>query len=158
MPKKGNYAGINELADSVYFRPLAQAQDEKSSTGQKDASAEPVNAPISAQTLESNDPPTLPDKEPKQAETTAVQTTKQSSNQATNETTNEWSFVRSNRREKIRHTFDIYKDQLLSLRQVTLEREATLGERVLLGDVVQEALDMFITKERNKESSFERTK
>ncbi len=147
MPKKGNYAGINELTESVYFRPHAQAQDEESSNSQKEASAAPVNAPFSAQTSESIDTPTLPGKETKLPRQTAVQTTKQPSNEPTNERTN----ARLGKREKIRHTFDIYKDQLLSLRQVTLEREATFGERVLLGDIVQEALDMFITKERNKE-------
>ncbi len=147
MPKKGNYAGINELRESVYFRSPAQPQDKKPSSSQKDAFVEPVNAPISAQLPESNDTSTLPEKELKEDEQTAIQATTKPSNEPTNERRN----LRLNQREKIRHTFDIYKDQLLSLRQVTLEREATFGDRVLLGDVVQEALDMFITKERNKE-------
>jgi hypothetical protein len=54
-------------------------------------------------------------------------------------------------RTKIRHTFDIYEDQLLSLKEINLNREILFGQRVLIGDTVQEALDMFITKERNKE-------
>jgi hypothetical protein len=65
--------------------------------------------------------------------------------------TNEQPLKRSFQRKKIRHTFDIYYDQLLSLRELALSREMLFGERVLLGDLVQEALDMFITKERNKE-------
>ena|SRR6266496_1355571 len=69
----------------------------------------------------------------------------------TNEPTNLRSFERSNERMKIRHTFDIFADQLISLREISLQRELTFGKRTLLGDLVQEALDLFITKERNKE-------
>lgn len=68
-----------------------------------------------------------------------------------NETPSERSRQRTFERTKIRHTFDIFADQLLSLRHIALERETVFGERVLLGDIVQEALDLFITKERNKE-------
>jgi hypothetical protein len=53
-------------------------------------------------------------------------------------------------RTKIRHTFDIYGDQLLSLREIAIEQEKMFGERVLLGDLVQQALDMLISKEKNK--------
>jgi hypothetical protein len=69
----------------------------------------------------------------------------------TNETTMKRINERLNVRKKIRHTFDIYDDQLLSLREISINREKVFGDRVLLGDLVQEALDMFITKERNKE-------
>lgn len=55
------------------------------------------------------------------------------------------------RRTKIRNAFDIFVDQLMSLREITLEREKITGSRVLLGDLVQEALDMFISKEKNKQ-------
>jgi hypothetical protein len=61
------------------------------------------------------------------------------------------SNVRTNERIKIRHTFDIFKDQLLSLRKIATQREEIFGSRVLLGELVQEALDLFITKEWNKE-------
>jgi hypothetical protein len=70
---------------------------------------------------------------------------------APNVSTNEQPLKRSFQRKKLRHTFDIYYDQLLSLRELALSREMLFGERVLLGDLVQEALDMFITKERNNE-------
>ncbi len=77
------------------------------------------------------------------------------------ERTNEVTFVpsneRSNERKKVRHTFDILGDQLLALREIVIEREKVFGERVLLGELVQEALDMFITKERNKEVTNVRT-
>ena len=65
--------------------------------------------------------------------------------------TNEQPIQRSFERKKVRHTFDIFHDQLLSLREMALKREIEFGGRTLLGDLVQEALDMFITKERNKE-------
>jgi hypothetical protein len=77
------------------------------------------------------------------------------------EETNEVTFVpsneRSNERRKVRHTFDILADQLLALREIVLEREKTFGRRVLLGELVQEALDMFITKERNTDVTNVRT-
>lgn len=70
-----------------------------------------------------------------------------------NEQANEPTFVRTKerlpKRAKIRHTFDIFADQLMSLREISLEQEKLFGERVLLGDLAQQALDMFITKERN---------
>jgi hypothetical protein len=72
-----------------------------------------------------------------------------------NERSGDRSNERSNVRKKIRHTFDIYHDQLLSLRELALNREVLFGERVLLGDLVQEALDMLITKERNTEQTNE---
>ncbi len=68
-----------------------------------------------------------------------------------NEVTNVERNERTFQRRKIRHTFDIYEDQLLSLKEVAIERQKLFGERVLLGDLVQEALDALITKERNKE-------
>lgn len=70
-----------------------------------------------------------------------------STNYATKVRTNE----RFNERTKVRHTFDILADQLLALREISIERQKMFGERVLLGDLVQEALDMFIATERNKQ-------
>src|SRR5437868_5025304 len=60
---------------------------------------------------------------------------------------------RSNERTKIRHSFDIFPDQLLSLREIAVEREKRSGAKVLMGDLVQEALDRFIAHERNSEPS-----
>jgi hypothetical protein len=60
-------------------------------------------------------------------------------------------FERTNERTKVRHTFDILTGQLLNLREIVIAREKTFGKRVLLGELVQEALDMFIAKERNNE-------
>lgn len=49
-------------------------------------------------------------------------------------------------RVRVRHSFDVFADQLLSLREIALTREAHTGQRVRLGDVVQEALDGFIAR------------
>jgi hypothetical protein len=68
----------------------------------------------------------------------------------TNEVTNERTSERLKVRNRIRHTFDIFADQLMSLRELSIEQEKTFGERVLLGDLVQQALDLFISKQRNK--------
>ena len=65
----------------------------------------------------------------------------------TNETTNE----RITERSKIRHTFDIYSDQLLSLKEITISKEKISGKRSLIGELVQEALDLFIKKEAIKQ-------
>ena len=71
-------------------------------------------------------------------------------NVRTIEPTNERYFVKPVQRTKIRHTFDIFADQLLSLREIALDQEKLYGERVLLGGLAQQALDMLIAKEKNK--------
>jgi hypothetical protein len=71
-------------------------------------------------------------------------------NERTVESTNERTDVKSNNRTIIRHSFDIFADQLLSLREIALDQEKLFGERVLLGELVQQALDMLIAKEKNK--------
>lgn len=78
------------------------------------------------------------------------QKVKKRSNEETNEPTNERLIQQSTVRKKIRHTFDIFADQLMSLRELSIEQEKTFGDRVLLGDLAQQALDQFISKQRNK--------
>jgi hypothetical protein len=76
--------------------------------------------------------------------------TLQRSNERPLEPTNEQNSVLPYNRMKIRHTFDIYADQLLALREIAIDQEKMFGERVLLGDLAQQALDMLISKEKNK--------
>lgn len=147
MSKKGNYAGLNELTESVFFKPSNQPQNIESSSTPKDTSIEPVNNSISANTPTNEDLPTTLLKEENKSVKTDHPENKNRYNEQTNVSTNE----RHKKRPKIRHTFDIFADQLISLREITLEREKKFGERVLLGDLAQEALDMLITKERNKD-------
>ena len=61
------------------------------------------------------------------------------------------TFGRSFERTRVRHSFDIFDDQLMSLKEIVLTRQMLFGKKTLLGDLVQEALDLFISKERNRE-------
>ncbi len=56
---------------------------------------------------------------------------------------------RLNERTKVRHSFDVFLDQLDDLREIALARQKATRRRVLLGDLVQEALDAFIKSERS---------
>jgi len=57
----------------------------------------------------------------------------------------------TNVRVRVRHSFDIFTDQLLSLREIALTRERRSGLRTRLGDLVQHALDVFIAGEKETE-------
>ncbi len=50
-------------------------------------------------------------------------------------------------RQRVRHSFDVFSDQVLSLRDISLKREQRSGLRTRLGALVQEALDTFIAHE-----------
>lgn len=78
---------------------------------------------------------------------------KKETTQRTNERSNVPTFERTKQRSKIRHTFDIYEDQLYSLKEIQLRKERESGEKVLLGGLVQRALDKLIESERNNERS-----
>ena len=49
-------------------------------------------------------------------------------------------------RRKIRHSFDIYQDQLVSLQVLQLEAFKQGRKKPRLGDMVQKALDLYIRK------------
>src|SRR3712207_4535265 len=87
--------------------------------------------------------------EPVKAPSPVIKDEQNVANETTNVSTLDATVQHSFLRRKVRHTFDIYDDQLFSLKEITLTRQKRCGEKVLLGDLVQEALDMFITKERN---------
>ena len=67
-------------------------------------------------------------------------------NGATNERTNE----RTSNRSRVRHSFDIWQDQLLGLSEIQAERFSRTGRKPKLGELVQEALDAYIAKERKR--------
>jgi hypothetical protein len=54
-------------------------------------------------------------------------------------------------RRQIRHGFDIFEDQLFSLKEIQLIRQRTGAKKYRLGDLVKEALDAFIIKEQGKD-------
>lgn len=60
----------------------------------------------------------------------------------TNHSTNGRTFQRT----KIRHTFDIFADQLQALHQHQLECIQAGGQKPKLGDMIQEALDDYLAK------------
>jgi hypothetical protein len=72
-------------------------------------------------------------------------------NEATTHRSTERTVARSLARTKVRHTFDVFADQVTSLRRIVLAREEMFDQHYRLGDLVQEALDAFITKQRNNE-------
>ena len=65
------------------------------------------------------------------------------SNGATNERSNERTLERS----RVRHSFDIWQDQLLRLSEIQADRFSRTGRKPKLGELVQEALDAYIAKE-----------
>ena len=67
-------------------------------------------------------------------------------NGVTNERTNERTLERS----RVRHSFDIWQDQLLGLSEIQADRFSRTGRKPKLGELVQEALDAYITKERKR--------
>lgn len=75
------------------------------------------------------------------------------SNDLLNKQINDRLNERRGERTKVRHSFDILSGQMIALREIALNREITTGKRTLLGDLVQEALDLFIGKERIKDGS-----
>jgi hypothetical protein len=74
--------------------------------------------------------------------------------QSTSARTNDATTVRTNERTKartrVRHSFDIWQDQLLGLSEIQAERFSRTGRKPKLGDLAQEALDAFIAKERKR--------
>ena len=63
-----------------------------------------------------------------------------------NERTNERALERS----RVRHSFDIWQDQLLGLSEIQADRFSRSGRKPKLGELVQEALDAYIAKERKR--------
>jgi len=72
-----------------------------------------------------------------------------------NERTNERNYDRTNERMKVRHSFDVYQDQLLQLSDVQADIYRRTGKKPKVGELVQQALDAYI--ERYNERTNERT-
>lgn len=65
--------------------------------------------------------------------------------------TNKRTKERTNKRTKIRHTFDIYEDQLFKLQEMKIRLRQRRKKKIRIGDLVQQALDQFLKKnERTK--------
>jgi hypothetical protein len=76
--------------------------------------------------------------------------TRRVSTKRTTEDTNEETFERTNERTRVRHSFDIYQDQLLALTEIQTERFTRTRRKPKLGELVQEALDAYIDGQRKR--------
>ena len=81
----------------------------------------------------------------------------QDQDERTFERTNETTYQRSNERTKIRHSFDIFRDQLLSLTEIQAAIFRQTGHKPKIGELVQQAIDDFIKHQLVDERSNERT-
>ncbi len=74
--------------------------------------------------------------------------TRQRSITRSSERMNERSFVRTNdapnERAKVRHSFDIYQDQLLRLSEIQSHIYRESGKKPKIGELVQQALDTYL--------------
>ena len=150
MKKTLDTAGIaNELKGaSLFFAPVAS---EKLPQQRRKLNSDQAPHPKTAEGFSGKEKGA-----PAQTQQTRPQErTTGATNEGTNETTKqrftERTVKRPFERTKIRHTFDVFADQVTSLKHIQLEREETFAKRYLLGELVQEALDLFITRERNNE-------
>ena len=51
---------------------------------------------------------------------------------------------------RVRHSFDVWQDQLLALAQIQAERFNRTGKKPKLGELVQEALDAYVAQQRKR--------
>ena len=66
----------------------------------------------------------------------------------TNERTVERSNERPPERVQVRHSFDIWQDQLTALAELQSQRFTATGKKPKMGTLVQEALDAYIARHR----------
>lgn len=123
------------------FRPREVVEDELAAT-----EAAAVSTPTPDEAVEV---PVEPDR-------TEEEQSPPSATRQARERSNERMTVRTNERTKIRHTFDIFQDQLQSLAEIQAARFKEAGRKPKMGDLVQEALDAYI--EQINERSNERKK
>lgn len=71
----------------------------------------------------------------------------------------ERTIVASDDRPKVRHSFDVYKDQITALTAIQARLFSSTGKKPKLGELVQQALDDYIRKheEHIRDRSNERT-
>jgi len=140
----------------AFFRPadiieseLAALDDPASITGTDDADAERSNERTNGRSDERTN------------DRSAVRTNQRTTGRTTGRT-NERPGVADARvdspppaeRLRVRHSFDVYHDQLLALAAIQAERFRTTTRKPKIGELVQEAIDAFIrTNERTNDRS-----
>jgi hypothetical protein len=65
------------------------------------------------------------------------------------ERTTERSSDRTVERKKVRHSFDVFEDQLTTLEEIQHKAKKANGKKPSLGDLIQEALDKWIAEKLN---------
>jgi hypothetical protein len=83
-------------------------------------------------------PPPLPE--------TAAQQPDEVWKERSNDLKKEGSFERKKdlpQRTVVHHSFDVYEDQLLSLKKLALTRQIETGDKVTIGAVIREAIDAY---------------
>jgi len=151
---------LKELRDSAFFRGRV------SPTSKKQSAPHIKTSP----TLRQQQQPISQEKDIRQPTTSAVRVyapqtsdtekgerNKKRTSERSNLRTNERTKIDQNLREKIRHTFDIYADQLRAMQLLQLEAVRAGKRKPKLGDMVQEALDTFLKKQSQRKRTFERT-
>ena len=141
------------LADSPFFVPVKP----KNEVATPLSSSEPEKSKVEENVNSVLDFPT-----PEKIDTTVSQVqisenqSQKRSNERTferpNERSNDRSIVRpaKKKREKIRHTFDIYRDQLVALQMIQLEKFQAGKKKPKLGKMVAEGIDLFIKQHASK--------
>lgn len=144
------------LADSPFFA-IHQKINETAATPLSPTEPE---VPAVKETIKSPDSPTPERKEAAllQSQSEIKQDQKRTnvlSDVRTDERTSERTNVRTiikPKRRKIRHAFDIYQDQLISLQMRQLEAVQRGKRKPKLGKMVQEAIDQYLKHSQNKKS------
>jgi hypothetical protein len=141
MKKKLNTDSIaNELEGaSLFFK--------KSSTLPSHAEPEKSVAERKVSILPDSPTTEIKDTSNAQAQTEENQAQKRS-NDRTFERANERTL--KPKREKIRHTFDIYRDQLVSLQSIQLDRFRAGKKKPKLGKMVSEGIDLYLKQYSSK--------
>ena len=143
------------LADSPFFAPIQPKVEPITPPSVK----EPEKSLVEKDVSPIPDSPTLeiPDATIPQSQNEENQDQKRS-NERTLERPTERSNERLNerppkpKREKIRHTFDIYKDQLIDLQRIQWERVQAGKKKPKLGRMVSEGIDLYIKQQASKKS------
>jgi hypothetical protein len=128
------------------FRPKATVDEELAELGHDavERAVEPAPPPGDGTTPETR--PTAVDGKPAPRRRAG----KSRSNDGTDERTNGRTDDRTDERSRVRHSFDVWRDQLLALTQIQVERFDRTGKKPKLGELVQEALDAYIAQQRKR--------
>jgi len=145
MKKKLNIEGItNELEGaSLFFSksptlpPLPQPVESIIEKKENTISDSPTSANLD-----------VSDSQAQNEEKQYQKRTDERSNERTTERLNERTF--KPKREKIRHTFDIYRDQLVSLQSIQLDRFRAGKKKPKLGKMVSEGIDLYLKQYSSK--------